>query len=111
MWVLLLRTICRVIVGSHEKGCHQLFNVTLCDLPLRSYGPVCDLGGWEKCWQKETMVKVNARIHRNGNAWLPLRSVGTGAKGDLKETVPGDPDWRAAVGGRLQRCPWSLHQV
>lgn len=110
MWVLLLGTMCRAIVGSHEKGCHQIFNVTLCDLPLRSSGPVCDLGGWQKCWRKERMVKANAGIHRNRNLQLPHRSVGIGTREDLKETVPGDPDLRAAVSGRLQRCPWSLHR-
>ena len=78
MWILLLGTICRAIVGSHEKGGHRIFNVTLCERSLRSDGPVCDLGDWETCWQKERMVKVNAGIYGNGNLWLPPRSGGIG---------------------------------
>lgn len=49
MWLLIPETIYRAIVGNHENGCHQIFYVTLCDLPLRSYGPEYDLDGWEKC--------------------------------------------------------------
>lgn len=50
MWFLILGTICRAIVGSHENGCHQIFNVTLSDLPQRSYGAEYDPDDWEKCW-------------------------------------------------------------
>ncbi|KAK2502266.1 hypothetical protein MC885_007803 [Smutsia gigantea] len=41
------------MVGSHENGCHQIFIVTLSDLPQRSYDPECDSDGWEECWQKK----------------------------------------------------------
>ena len=109
MWVLLLGTICGATVGSHEKRCYRVFSVTLCDPSLRSDGSVRDLGDREKCWRKVRMVKVKAGIHRDGNLWLPLRSVWIGTPGGLKETVPGDPDSRAAVSGRLQHCPWPLH--
>ena len=50
MWVLILGTICRAIVGNYKNGCQQIFNVNLSDLPLRSYGPEYDPDDWEKCW-------------------------------------------------------------
>lgn len=49
VWVLILGTICRAIVGNYKNGCHQIFKVNLSDLPLTSYGPEYDPDDWEKC--------------------------------------------------------------
>lgn len=83
--------------------------MTLNDAPLGSYSPEYDPDDWQKCCQKDIMVKANTGTIGNGNLWLFLR--GEGPKGRLEgNDLSEGPDFKVTFTGGLRLCPWSLYK-